>query len=69
MNLSVTPSQNALSRFRNGSAFIVFHAADQAATRPPRQPTAIPPTTSSMHSSTGRKWIDDRFIADASGAR
>src|SRR5438105_3684198 len=40
-----------------------------AATSPPMQPTAIPPTTSSTASSTGRKLIEETFTAAAKGTR
>src|SRR5438270_11807759 len=41
----------------------------RAATKPPRHPTAIPPNTTRRHSSTERKRIVDKLMADANGTR
>src|SRR5262245_12078200 len=52
-----------LSRFRK----LVYRF--QAATTPPRHPTAMPPTTSARQSSIGRNRMDDRLSADARGTK
>src|SRR5882672_185885 len=63
--LQCKSDEKLMSRLCQSGRYHRFHAA----TSPPRHPTAIPPSTTKMQSSHGRKRTDDRLMAEANGTR